>query len=52
MLLGAKLHCFCGDGFELIVPSSIHVEVVLQQTETNTSYVWLTNDDDDDNNNK
>lgn len=29
MVLRAKLHCFCSDGFELIVPSSVHVEVVL-----------------------
>lgn len=34
--LGAKLHCFLCDGLELIVSSSIHVEVILHDKEENT----------------
>lgn len=33
--LGAKLHSFLCDGLELVVPSSIHVEIILQDKKEN-----------------
>lgn len=34
--LGAKLHSFLCDGLELVVPSSVHVEVILCDKDENT----------------